>query len=257
MIETRGLTLNAGPRTLLRSLDWHAQSGELWCVLGANGAGKSSLLYALAGLQAAARSQVLLCGKPLDRWQSAPLARQRGFMPQDVQDAFDASVEEVVLLGRYPHGRSPRDEPEPDLSITQKALMDTGLNDFSGRSVLTLSGGERQRVSLAMLLAQDTPLLLLDEPASHQDLGHQMQMFGLLQKLAQAGRCVVLALHDVNLAMRFATHALVLDGQGGAVQGSAREVINAETLSAAYGHPVRAISDVAASAGASSYFVPV
>ena len=257
MIETRGLTLNAGPRTLLRSLDWHGQAGELWCVLGANGAGKSSLLYALAGLQAGARSQVWLQGKPLDHWQPAPLARQRSFMPQEVHDAFDASVEEVVQLGRYPHGRSPRNEPEPDLSIARKALVDAGLGDFPGRNVLTLSGGERQRVALAMLLAQDTPLMLLDEPASHQDLGHQMQMFGLLQKLAQAGRCVVLALHDVNLAARFATHALVLDGRDGAMQGSAVEVINAETLSAAYGHPVRAISDVGMPGGAASYFVPV
>ena len=252
MIETQQLSLRAGSRVLLRGLDWQARAGELWCLLGANGSGKSSLLRALAGLDRTLMARVMIQGQALDKLPAVTLARQRSLMPQDVQDAFDATVIDTVLLGRYPHGHSLYGESAEDVSIARKALVDAGLGDFSERNVLSLSGGERQRAALAMLLAQAASLMLLDEPTSHQDLGHQIQVFELLQRLARAGHCVVAAVHDVNLALRFATHALVLDGKGGAVQGSVDTVVNCETLGNAYGHPVRAITD-----GTARYFVPV
>ena len=176
-------------------------------------------------------------------FRSQELARERGFMPQHVHDAFNASVLDTVLLGRHPHLGRWDWESDEDMALARRALETSGMAAFADRDVLTLSGGERQRVALAMLLAQEPRLLLLDEPASHQDLQHQMTIFSCLRSLADAGRALVCAVHDINLAARFATHALLLDGAGGAEAGLAAEMLTPERLSRIFHHPVRRLDD--------------
>ncbi len=240
-IQTSGLTLSRGARKLLTGLNWQGRGGELWCLLGPNGVGKTTLLQALAGVLPAVG--IRLNDRALNTWEHQELALRRGFMPQHVHDAFSASVLDTVLLGRHPHLGRWDWESEEDVRLAQGALQSVGMEAFADRDVLTLSGGERQRVSLAMLLAQEASVMLLDEPGSHQDLQHQVTIFTLLRSLAGQGRMLLAAVHDINLAARFGTHALLLDGEGGAEAGPIGEMLTPERLSRIFHHPVRRIDD--------------
>ncbi len=241
MLQTVGLKLSRGERMLLTDLNWQARGGQLWCLLGPNGVGKTTMLHALAGVLPSAG--VSLNGRALSMWEHHELALVRGFMPQHVHDAFSASVLDTVLLGRHPHLGRWDWESEEDLQLAHAALRAVGMEAFTERDVLTLSGGERQRVSLAMLLAQSPAVMLLDEPGSHQDLQHQVTIFTLLRSLADQGRLLLTAVHDINLAARFGTHALLLDGEGGADAGPIGEMLTSERLSRIFHHPVRRIDD--------------
>lgn len=240
-LQTKGLTLYRGARKLLADLNWQAQGGEFWCLLGPNGVGKTTLLHALAGVLPCAGIE--LNSHKLETWQHQELARVRGFMPQHVHDAFSASVLDTVLLGRHPHLGRWDWESDEDVQLARAALRSVGMEAFADRDVLTLSGGERQRVSLAMLLAQSPAVMLLDEPGSHQDLQHQVTIFTLLRSLADQGRLLLAAVHDINLAARFGTHALLLDGEGGAEAGPIEEMLTPERLTRIFHHPVRRIDD--------------
>ncbi|MCI3208526.1 ABC transporter ATP-binding protein [Pandoraea capi] len=258
LLQTHALTLRAGERMLVDWLDLAVAPGECWCLAGPNGAGKTTLLDTLAGLRPIAETsardaaitasgRVAIGGKMLAEWRPEPLARVRALMPQQIRDAFAATALEVVLAGRHPYlapGRWGAWESDDDVAIASAALAQVGLEDFASRDVTTLSGGERQRVSLAAVIAQATPLLLLDEPVSHLDLHHQIDALELLAAHAERkGAAVIFSCHDLNLARRFATHGLLLDGRGGWRAGPVREVLSAESCSDAFGYPLRLIRD--------------
>lgn len=253
MMEIRHLTLRAGERVLVEGLDVAFSPRQAWCIAGPNGAGKTTLLNALAGvraLQPGERGEIVVDGQPLPAWRSALLARRRGFMPQQIHDAFGGTVLEAVLAGRHPYlesGRWGAWESAHDIALARAMLEQVQLGALAGRDVTTLSGGERQRVAFAALLAQQAPLLLLDEPVAHLDLHHQMAVLRLLAEHAEqnaaVGHGVVFSCHDLNLARRFASHALLLDGHGGWRAGPAREVLSAEHCSAVFGYPLVLIQD--------------
>ncbi len=252
ILATRELRLRAGPRTLIDGLSLNIQRGELWCVLGANGSGKTSLLHCLAGLRPAQGGDVSLQGRPLADWPLLEAARVRGLLPQSLHDAFSASALDVVLLSRHPHRERWAWESDSDRALALQALQCVDLEGFAQRDVLTLSGGERQRVGIAALLAQDPNVLLLDEPLAHLDLKHQIGVLEHLTLLARRdAKAVVLALHDLNLAYRYATHALLLGGPGAPRLGAVAEVMTEASLSLAFGHAVSRIS-----VGARTLFVP-
>jgi iron complex transport system ATP-binding protein len=235
----RELRVRAGARVLIERLDLDIRSGESWCVLGPNGSGKSSLLHTLAGLRAPDAGSIALFGTPLPRWDLRAAARRRGLLLQDHSDAFSAGVLETVLVGRHPHIGRFGWESEDDRRRATDALARVDLSAFAERDILTLSGGERQRVALAALLAQDPDMFLLDEPTAHLDLAHQAGVFEHLASLTcEQNRSIVFATHDCNLAVRFATHALLLDGHGGVVSGAARAVLDSDRLSGLYGFPL-------------------
>lgn len=258
LLQTHALTLRAGERVLVDWLDLAVAAGECWCLAGPNGAGKTTLLSTLAGLRPvqatssrdaaiAGSGRVEIEGKSLAQWRPAPLAKVRALMPQQTRDAFGATALEVVLAGRHPYlaqGRWGAWESDEDIAAAMAALAQVGMEDFAARDVTTLSGGERQRVSLAAVLAQATPLLLLDEPVSHLDLHHQIDALEQLARHAQRDdAAVIFSCHDLNLARRFATHALLLDGRGGWRAGPVGEVLSAEYCSDAFGYPLRLIRD--------------
>jgi iron complex transport system ATP-binding protein len=244
LAAARALTLRAGTRTLVQSLTQAFCAGEIWCIAGANGAGKTTLIGALAGLHAGAAGQVEIEGRALAGWPAAQLARRRALMPQDMRDAFSASVLDIVLLNRYPHLAGWGWERDEDRTAAQAALAMLGLEALAARDVLSLSGGERQRVGLAAVLCQEAPLLLLDEPLAHLDLHHQIACLdALVHWVSTAPRTIVFSCHDLNLARRYATHALLLDGRGGFHAGPVREVLTPERASAAFGHPLVLIRD--------------
>lgn len=239
LLQAQALTLQAGDRELVKGLSLEVRAGEIWAVLGPNGSGKTTLLHTLAGLRAPRQGQVTLGSRALADWPPIDAARQRGLLPQSLSDAFSASVLDIVLLGRHPHVSRWGWEADDDASIARRALAAMDLDGFADHDVLTLSGGERQRVGLAALLAQDPLLLLLDEPLAHLDLHHQIAVLEHLQALAaERGKAVVMSLHDLNLAHRFASHALVLS-PAGFFAGRVEEVMDEETLSATFGHPLQ------------------
>ena len=252
LLETQNLLLRVGGRTLVRELSFRLGAGEVWCMLGPNGAGKSTFLHTAVGLREPQGGALRLAGRALGDWPAAEAARQRGFLPQAFHDAFSASVLESVMLGRHPYLSRWQWEGEDEREIALAALRVVDLAGFERRDVLTLSGGERQRVALAALLAQDAPLLLLDEPVSHLDLHHQIMVLAHLGVLARSrGRGVLFTVHDLNLAARFATHAVLLMPQGAVRQGPIAEVMAEDGLSEAFGHRVVRIE-----AAGRSLFVP-
>lgn len=238
-VEIEGLTVAVAARTLVRELTMRVHPGEAWCVLGSNGAGKSTLLHTLVGLHRAAAGSIRLSGKPLADWSVEDAARARGFLPQFIHDTFGASVLDLVLMGRHPHLSRWRWEADADRELAHAALDALGLAHLTERDITTLSGGERQRVAIAALLAQDPAIMLLDEPITHLDLHHQIVVLQHLSALARdQGKAVMFSIHDLNLARRFATHALILMDDGIARHGLAGDVMNAPVLTAAFGYPV-------------------
>ena len=242
MIRTEDLDLKAGSRLLVRRLDWAVRPGECWSIIGRNGAGKSTLLRTLAGLRSPDGGAVLVGGRPLDAWAPEELARQRAFLAQSRHDAFSYSVLETVLSARHPYHAQRYWEGSDDHLAAMKALEAMEVSELANRDVRTLSGGERQRVAIAALLAQDTALLLLDEPANALDLAHQVSVMALLARLCrEQGKTVVMVGHDLNLAYRISTHALLLMGDGRWLAGPVDETMQPSLLGDYLGHPIEMI----------------
>ncbi len=242
MISATNLTLHVGHRWLLQDFTWQAEPGQCWCVIGRNGAGKSTLLRTLAGVRATDGGKVILGGRAIDAWPLEVLARQRAFLAQSRSDAFAYRVIETVLMARHPYHADRYWEGSDDHLAAEQALRQLDVFDLAQRDVRTLSGGERQRVAIAALLAQDTPLLLLDEPANALDLAHQALTMGLLARLCrEQGKTVVMVAHDLNLAHSVATHTLLLMGDGQWQAGPVDDVMQGPTLSQCLGHPIETL----------------
>jgi iron complex transport system ATP-binding protein len=228
---------------LCERLDLDVRAGQCWAIVGPNGAGKSTLLRALAGLAPPHAGSIAYEGTPLRALAPRERARLRGWLPQDSTDFFPATVHEAVLVGRHPHLRRWQWESPRDIECADRALADVGLAGFGARALPSLSGGERRRVALASLLAQDPDLLLLDEPASHLDLAHQIAALDAMATLArERGKAVVMVLHELHLALRYADHAIAL-GNGRASAGPADEVLTVEAMSVLFGQPLRALGE--------------
>lgn len=233
LLVTKELHVAAGGRTLIENLDWQVEPGQFWCVLGQNGVGKSTLLHVLAGLVPAASGQVQIDSRTLSRIRAGELAKLRGLLPQQQADAFSYTVQEAVLIGRTPYRVGAGWDSEEEIALAAQAMARVDLQGKAMDDITHLSGGERQRVALAALLLQAPQLMLLDEPTSHQDVAHQLDVMKLLRELS-ASRAIVATCHDINLAARFATHALVL-AQGRYWQGGVSEVLTTEVLQQAFG----------------------
>ncbi|WP_409269767.1 ABC transporter ATP-binding protein [Massilia sp. BHUDP2] len=242
MIRTEHLDLKAGSRLLVRQLDWAARPGECWSIIGRNGAGKSTLLRTLAGLHHPDAGAVFVGGRALEAWAPEELARERAFLAQSRHDAFSYSVIETVLSARHPYHAERYWEGSDDHQAAMNALEAMEVADLAARDVRTLSGGERQRVAIAALLAQDTQLLLLDEPANALDLAHQVSSMALLAGLCrEQGKTVVMIGHDLNLAYRISTHALLLMGDGRWQAGPVDDTMRPALLGDYLGHPIEMI----------------
>jgi iron complex transport system ATP-binding protein len=252
-IVTRQLRLAAGGRTLVQDLDWQVQAGECWSIIGRNGAGKSTLMRTLAGLRAPDGGGVEIDGRPLAAWPPDELARRRAYLAQSRHDAFAYSVIETVLSARHPYHGGRYWEGSDDRAAALQALAAMEVDRLAARDVRTLSGGERQRVAIAALLAQDTPLLLLDEPANALDLAHQVQVMGLLARLCRAqGKTVVMIGHDLTLAHGISSHALLLMGDGRWHAGPVADSMRPALLSDYLGHPIETIEH-----GGRRIFIPL
>jgi iron complex transport system ATP-binding protein len=218
--------------------------GALTMIIGPNGCGKSTLLKALARMITPARGTVLLDGEDIHRAPTKAVARRLGLLPQSSVAPDGITVSDLVSRGRYPYQRLLRQWSRDDEEIVNEAMAATDVTHFAHRGVDELSGGERQRVWLAMVLAQQTQTLLLDEPTTFLDLAHQIDVLELCaQVMTERAMTVVVVIHELNLAVRYADHLIVM--KDGAVQavGTPAEVITEELIRDTFDLPCRIVDD--------------
>jgi iron complex transport system ATP-binding protein len=242
VLACRNLSVRVPGRELVRELVAEFRPGSMIAVLGRNGTGKSSLLHVLAGLAQPAAGLVRLDSTPLAEWPRRELARRLGLLTQASEDPFPGTALETALVGRHPHLDFWQWESDADRAVARDCLATMDLAGLEARDVATLSGGERRRLAIATVLAQDPHVFLLDEPIQQLDPHHQLGVLSRFRALADAGRTVVLTLHDPGLAARFADEALLLFGDGRWRHGPAAASLSATAISELYGIAVREIA---------------
>lgn len=230
-LAAEGLTLAYGDRTIVSALDLVVPSGRITAIIGANGCGKSTLLRALSRLIAPRAGQVVLDGKTLHSRGSKEVARMLGLLPQGPVAPEGIAVADLVGRGRHPHQRPLARWSTRDYEVVAEALEATGTSDLADRPMDELSGGQRQRVWIAMALAQETDILLLDEPTTFLDVAHQIEVLDLLTDLnRERGTTIVMVLHDMNLAARYADHLFALRDGRIVADGAPRDILTRELI---------------------------
>ncbi len=225
---------------ILGGIDLTVTVGEIVALVGPNGAGKSTLLGALSGDVPLTGGSVQVTGRPLEEWSGLDLALRRSVLPQHIVVTFPFTVRGVVEMGRAPWVAV---DGDPDgAAVVDEVLRATDVAHLAARRFPSLSGGERARAALARVLAQQAPILLLDEPTAALDLHHQELVLGLARRRAAAGVAVVVVLHDLSLAAAHADRIVVLQGGQVVASGSPAEVCRADLLSAVYGHPLEVVA---------------
>lgn len=235
LAEAEGLTVRLGYRTVLDGVGLRLRAGEVLAFVGPNGAGKSTLLSALSGDLTPSSGSVRIHGRPAADWSAPELALRRAVLPQSATLSFPFGVEEVVRMGRAPWTSA---RPEEDDAAVAEAMTATEVTAFAARPFSALSGGERARVAMARVLAQRTPLLLLDEPTAALDLRHQELVLRICRERAAAGVAVAVVLHDLGLAAACADRVVVVAGGRIAADGTPEEVFTEDLLSDVYRQPV-------------------
>ena len=243
MIRAEGLSFRVGEISLVESAHMGVTKGEVVALLGPNGAGKSTLLKLLCGQLSPNEGQVFFENKPLAEWEPRELARRRAVLPQSSTVPFDFTALEIVLLGRSPHGDASRCE-----DMAREAMAQTECAHLAERIVTSLSGGEMQRVQLARVLVQidwavegSPRCVMLDEPISNLDPGHQHGALRVAAKLAEKGVGVLVVLHDLNLAAQYADRLLLMKQGRIVVEGTPAEVITEEQIGAVFDIRVKVI----------------
>ncbi|MHB8574865.1 MAG: ABC transporter ATP-binding protein [Dehalococcoidia bacterium] len=235
-MEIRGLTVRFGKHTVLDAVDLELRPGELLGLVGRNGSGKSTLVRAITRIVSRASGTIHIFGEPVESFSAPGLARQAAVVPQAIELPAGFAAIDVVLMGRTPYLPLLGSETETDLRIARAAMARTDTEQLAERRVDELSGGERQRLLLARALAQQTPILLLDEPTAHLDIGHQAELMEVIASLRRESRLAVLAVvHDLTLAAHYCDRLVLLHDGRVLAEGVPEDVISAERLTAAYG----------------------
>lgn len=239
-------TLSVGyhERQVINELSLCIEEGKITALVGPNGSGKSTLLKALARLLKPSGGAVLLDGKAITSLSSTQVAQQLAILPQGPSAPHGLTVAELVEQGRFPHVGALRMLRRQDHEMIHEALALTNMTDYAHRALDSLSGGERQRAWIALTLAQDTPLLLLDEPTTFLDIGHQLEVLELVQRLnRERGMTVVLVLHDLNQAARYADRMVVLNRGAIVANGAPHTVLVPELIANIFGVHVNIVTD--------------
>ena len=243
-LSVEALRLGYGDRTVVDDLDLAIPPGRVTAIVGANACGKSTLLRSMARLLAPRAGQVVLDGHDLHRLPTRDVARTLGLLPQSPLAPEGIAVGDLVGRGRQPHQRMFARWSAGDDEAVTAALEATGTLDLVDRSVDELSGGQRQRVWIAMALAQQTDLLLLDEPTTYLDVSHQIDVLDLLTDLNRSrGTTIVMVLHDLNLAARYADHLVALAGGRLHAAGEPAEVLTADAVRTVFGLESHVVPD--------------
>ncbi|GGO25835.1 ABC transporter ATP-binding protein [Deinococcus humi] len=243
-LSTQDLKLAYGTSVIVPGLNLSLKGGQVTSIIGPNGCGKSTLLRALARLRPVTGGNVELYGQALHALPSKEVARRLAILPQGPTAPEGLSVEELVWFGRHPHqGRFPVRRPE-DREAVAWALSQTGMTIFASRPLEALSGGQRQRAWIAMSLAQQTEILLLDEPTTYLDLSHQLEVLQLAQRLnREGGKTVVMVLHELNQAVRYSDEIIAMREGEVYAQGRPEDVLTPELLADVFNLKAHILSD--------------
>ncbi|PHZ18928.1 Fe(3+)-dicitrate ABC transporter ATP-binding protein [Yersinia ruckeri] len=243
-LQADAVTLGYEGKIISENLNLSIPDGEFTVIVGPNACGKSTLLRALSRLLKPQAGQVILDGKSITRYDTKYVARNLGLLPQTSLAPDGISVMDLVARGRYPHQKLLQQWAYADQLAVSEAMQATGVSELADRTVDSLSGGQRQRVWIAMVLAQQTPLLLLDEPTTYLDIAHQIELLELFGDLnRQRQHTLVAVLHDLNHACRYATHIIAMRCGKIVTQGPPREVITADLVEQVFGMPCMIIDD--------------
>ncbi len=242
-LRGHGLTVGYGGDPVLEGVDIDVLDGELTVIVGPNACGKSTLLRALARMLPARAGQVTLDGQPIGTYHPKEVARRLGLLPQTPTAPEGMVVSDLVARGRYPHQNLLKQWSRADEDAVLAAMASADVTDLADRTVDELSGGQRQRVWIAMALAQQTPLLLLDEPTTYLDIAHQVEVLNLARRLHREGRTVVAVLHELHLAFRYATHLVVMRSGRIVAQGDPRQVVTPQLIEEVFDLPCQVVAD--------------
>jgi ABC-type cobalamin/Fe3+-siderophores transport system ATPase subunit len=237
------VTLRYEARTISTDLSVAIADGSFTAIVGPNACGKSTLLRALSRLLAPSSGQVVLDGRQIGEHPAKEVARRLGLLPQSATAPDGITVADLVARGRYPHQSFLRQWSKADEKAVATAMEATRVDALSTRLVDELSGGQRQRVWIAMVLAQETPILLLDEPTTFLDIAHQIELLDLLAELNAQGRTIVAVLHDLNQACRYASHLVAMKDGAIIAEGSPDAIVTAELVEQVFGLPCIVIPD--------------
>ncbi|MFC7455708.1 ABC transporter ATP-binding protein [Brachybacterium sp. GCM10030267] len=229
-LRLEAATIAYGAKPVLEQLDFEVPRGVFTAVIGPNGCGKSTMLKALARTLRPRAGTVRLDDRPLGQWRSRAVARRIGLLPQDPVVPDGITVRALVARGRHPYHSPLRQRVPGDEEAVAAAMAATGVEDIAEHPVAGLSGGQRQRAWIAMILAQDTEYVLLDEPTSFLDISHQIDVLHLCQDMREQGRTVVGVLHDLNQAARYADHLVVMDAGRIVATGPPAQVLRADLV---------------------------
>ncbi|RJE82323.1 ABC transporter ATP-binding protein [Paracoccus onubensis] len=234
-LKADAVTLRYDDRTISENLSVEIPDGSLTVIVGPNACGKSTLLRALSRLMTPARGQVVLDGKLIGSYPAREVARRLGLLPQSPAAPDGITVADLVARGRYPHQSFLRQWSPEDRQAVTEALTATKMLPYARRLLGELSGGQRQRVWIAMVLAQETPLLLLDEPTTFLDIAHQVELMELLSELNAQGRTIIAVLHDLNQASRYASHLIAMRSGAIVAKGAPAQILTAELVQEVFG----------------------
>ena len=231
VLSGQNLSIGYHQKNVIEQLDVAFLEGKTSIIIGPNGCGKSTLLKGLGRMLSLRQGKVVLFSKEMQELSTREIAQKMAFLPQGIETPSDTTVSEVIELGRYPHQGLLRKVSIEDEQIIEEVLAQTELTDLAQQQIDSLSGGQKQRVWIAMALAQKTPVILLDEPTTYLDMGHQLDVLKLLASLQQKlSLTVVMVLHDLNLAARFADVMLAMKDGRLIQQGSVSEIMQAALL---------------------------
>ena len=238
------LTLGYGKKIIAKDLTVAIPDGHFTAIIGPNGCGKSTLLRTLSRLMTPVHGSVYLDGEQIQRFASKEVARRIGLLAQNATTPGDITVQELVARGRYPHQPLFTRWRKEDDDAVNRAMQATGITELAQQTVDTLSGGQRQRAWIAMVLAQETSIMLLDEPTTWLDISHQIDLLELLSELNRTqGYTLAAVLHDLNQACRYATHLIALRDGEIVAQGAPKEIVTPELIERIYGMRCMIIDD--------------
>ncbi|MDI6781416.1 MAG: heme ABC transporter ATP-binding protein [bacterium] len=235
MLQVKNISASYQQRPVLEGISFQVEDGEFLGIIGPNGAGKTTLLKIMTGVKSPLTGEVMLDGKKMSSLCRKEIAMIMAVVPQSSFIPPLFTVEDVVLMGRYPHQKSRFVTTEEDIKAVEEAMQKTNTSNFRQRPVNELSGGERQEVIIARALAQEPKILLLDEPTASLDIKHQMRILGLVRTLVKEnGITAIMVIHDLNLAARFCDRLILLHNQKIYAQGVIKEVLTSQNLKEAY-----------------------
>ena len=235
-ISSKNIVYGYSKVPVIRNVSFQIKKGEFLSIIGPNGSGKSTLLKTLNGLYVPSSGEIELMGKNIEEYKRREIARVVSLVPQDTTLDFEFTVQEVVMMGRHPFKGRFAKEDDDDKKLVYDAMEMTNIFDLRNRLITEISGGERQRVFIAKALAQDPKIILLDEPTSHLDINHQIEILNLLRKMnVENGLTIVLVIHDIDLASRYSDRILLLKKGEVVSLGTPEQVVTSENIRSTYG----------------------